>query len=83
MRQRWHDQSRQIGFWFNHRPYREKTDMLGWSLFFLFVALVAGVLGVAAIAATAAGVANILFVIFLFLLVVSALAGAFPGRPPG
>ena len=56
--------------------------MLRWSLTFLVVALIAAVLGLDAIAGTAARITPILFLIFLILLVASAVAGAFRGRPP-
>ncbi len=55
--------------------------MLSWTLIFLVGALVVGVLGFTAIAGTAAGIAKILFFAFLLLLVASAVAGAFAGRP--
>jgi len=56
--------------------------MLNWTLIFLVVALIAAALGFTAIAGTAAGIAKILFFVFLLLLLASAVAGAFRGRPP-
>ncbi len=62
--------------------WERKADMLNWTLIFLIVALVAAALGFTAIAGTAAGIAKMLFLVFLVLLVASAIAGAFRGRPP-
>lgn len=55
--------------------------MLRWSLIFLVVALAAAGLGVSAISGTATERARMLFLAFLVLLVASAVAGAFRGRP--
>jgi uncharacterized membrane protein YtjA (UPF0391 family) len=55
--------------------------MLYWALMFLVIALIAAAFGFGGVAGTAAGFAKILFFIFLVLFLVSAIAGAFRGRP--
>jgi uncharacterized membrane protein YtjA (UPF0391 family) len=62
--------------------WERKADLLRWSLIFLIVAIVAAALGLTVMAGTAAGIARLLFLVFFVLLVASAVAGAFHGRPP-
>lgn len=56
--------------------------MLRWALLFLVIAIIAGVFGFTGVAGTATDIARILFFVFLVLLIVSAIVGAFRGKPP-
>ncbi|MCR8723860.1 DUF1328 domain-containing protein [Frigidibacter sp. ROC022] len=57
--------------------------MLGWALTFLVVALIAAVFGFGGVASASAGIAQILFGVFLILFLITMLARAVRGKPPG
>ena len=57
--------------------------MLKLALTFLVIAIVAGVFGFAGLAGSATEFARTLFFVALILMIISALIGAFRGRPPG
>jgi uncharacterized membrane protein YtjA (UPF0391 family) len=64
------------------KPSTGETTMLRWALTFLIIAIIAAVFGFSGIAGTATQIAQILFFVFLVLLIISAVMGAFRGRPP-
>ena len=56
--------------------------MLRWTILFLVIAVISAIFGFTGIAGAATDIARTLFFIFLVLLVISAIASAFRGRPP-
>jgi len=53
------------------------------AILLLVLAVVAGIVGYGGVAAQFAGVAQILFIVFVVLFLISAVASAMRGRPPG
>jgi len=57
--------------------------MLQLAIVFLLLALVAGIFGYSGLVTDFTGVAQFLFATFIALFLITAVAGALRGRPPG